>query len=894
VRPADEHTSHRSDVQVEEVRIEHHRGALGIGESQPRLSWLLNAPDGWSQHAYEIEVADPDTGQAWSSGQITDADSNLRCWPADPLRSRDRRSVRVRVWGPGTEPPSPWSAPVTAEAGLLQAADWTARWISPPSAAPAAAASPAFLLRREFAVGKPVRRARAYATAHGVYDLELNGQRVGSQVLAPGWTSYHHRLRYQTYDVTGQLRDGANVIGAYLADGWFRGRIGFQGGVRNLYGDRTALLLQLEVEYEDGTAETIVTGAGWRTAPSPITSTDLYDGETYDALLERPGWCEPGYVAADWRPAEILAGEPANLVAPTGPPIRATQTLKPVSIRIKPSGRMLLDFGQNISGRLRMRVNGQAGDRVTLRHAEVLEDGELGTRPLRTARATDTYVLRGDDAERWEPRFTMHGFRYAEVSGWPGKIGQADIAAVVYHSDLERTGWFDSSDGLLNQLHENVVWSMRGNFADIPTDCPQRDERLGWTGDLTVFAPTAAFLFDCTGMLASWLADLAAEQQRLGTVPYYVPWVPQQVFPFAPAAVWGDATVLVPWALYQRTGDLALLHSQYPSMTSWADQVSKLAAESGLWDSGFQFGDWLDPSAPPDNPADSRTDKYLVSSAYHVHTLGIIAKVAALAGLTGDHERYSSLAGRARRAFAARFVRPSGQMTSDSQTAYALALQFGLLSSDRQRAGAGRRLAELVRAGGYRIGTGFVGTPLICDALTTAGYVDLAYRLLLQTDCPSWLYPVTMGATTIWERWDSMLPDGRINPGQMTSFNHYAFGAVADWLHRTVAGLAPAGPGYSTIAVRPRAGGGVHRAAIQYHTPYGIAEVAWERTDRTLNVSVTVPPGTSAIVALPSPDFTETVAGSGRHRFSCACRPAAEDPVQVLVADRTHPDGGTP
>jgi alpha-L-rhamnosidase len=889
VRPADEHASHGSGVQIEGVRIEHHRDALGIGEIQPRLSWSVRAPAGWAQRAYEIEVVDPDTGEAWSSGRIADADSRLRCWPADPLRSRDRRAVRVRVWGSAAGPPSPWSAPAALEAGLLQAADWIARWVSPAPAAPASA-SPVFLLRRDFAVGKPVRWARVYATAHGVYELELNGQRVGSQVLAPGWTSYHHRLRYQTYDVTGQLREGANVIGAYLADGWFRGRIGFQG-VRNLYGDRTALLLQLEVGYGDGTAETIVTDTGWCAALSPIITADLYDGETYDARLERPGWCEPGYARAGWRPVELLEEKPASLVAPTGPPVGATQTLKPVSVRIKPSGRMLLDFGQNISGRLRIRVNGQAGERVTLRHAEVLEDGELGTRPLRTARATDTYVLRGGAAERWEPRFTTHGFRYAEVDGWPGKHGQADITAVVYHSDLERTGWFDSSNGLLNQLHENVVWSMRGNFADIPTDCPQRDERLGWTGDLTVFAPTAAFLFDCYGMLASWLADLAAEQRRFGTVPYYVPWIPQQAFPFGPTAVWGDAAVLVPWGLYQRSGDLALLRSQYPSMTSWVDQVSSVAGGSGLWDSGFQFGDWLDPSAPPDHPADSRTDKYLVASAYHVHTLGVIAKVAALIGATGDHHRYSSLADGARDAFAARFVRPSGRMTSDSQTAYALALQFGLLGSDQQRTGAGRRLAELVEAGGCRIGTGFVGTPLICDALTTAGYVDLAYQLLLQTDCPSWLYPVTMGATTIWERWDSMLPDGRINPGQMTSFNHYAFGAVADWLHRTVAGLAPAAPGYRTIAVRPWPGGGLTRAAARHRTPYGIAEVAWERTGHTLNLSVTVPPGTSAIVGLPSPDFAETVAGSGRHRFSCAYRPAAEDPVQVLAADRTSRSG---
>lgn len=867
----------REQAQVDALRIEHHREPLGIGESEPRLSWSVRAPDGWSQYAYQVEVTDPDSMVSRVSARIADPDSLLRPWPAAPLRSRERREVRACVWGSPAGVPSPWSAPVTVEAGLLAAGDWAAQWISPPAVGPAVTVSPAYLLRREFTLAAPVARARLYATAHGVYEIEINGERADAGLLAPGWTSYHNRLRYQTLDVTPLLRPGGNVIGAWLADGWFRGRIGFRGGVRNLYGDRTALLAQLEVAYADGTSEVIVTGEDWHAAPSPIAATGLYEGETFDARLAQPGWSRPGHGLAGWVPAEVRDPGPVHLVAPAGPPVRDIQTLPPVTVSRTPAGRTLLDFGQNIAGRLRIRVRGEAGQQVTLRHAEVLEDGELATRPLRTAAATDTYILRGGTAEQWEPRFTMHGFRYAEVSGWPGSIGSGDIEAVVCHTDLERTGWFESSDLLLNQLHENVVWSMRGNFVDIPTDCPQRDERLGWTGDIAVFAPTAAFLFDCAGMLTSWLADLAAEQRRTGTVPYYVPWIPQEAFPFAPAAVWGDAAVLVPWTLYERFGDVGLLRAQYPSMTAWADQVAGLAS-SGLWDSGFQFGDWLDPSAPPDHPADSRTDKYLVATAYHAHTLGIMAQVAGLLGAGADQQRYRGLATTARRAFARCFVLPSGRMSSDSQTAYAIALQLGLLPTPVQQAGAAQRLAELVRADGYRIGTGFAGTPLICDALTAAGHVDEAYQLLMQTECPSWLYPVTMGATTIWERWDSILPDGRINPGDMTSFNHYAFGAVADWLHRTVAGLAPASPGYRAIAVRPRPGGGLTSASARHRTPYGLAEVAWERHGRTLTVAVTVPPGTTATVDLPSTGWQPVTAGPGSHRFSCEHRPAADDP----------------
>jgi alpha-L-rhamnosidase len=418
---------------------------------------------------------------------------------------------------------------------------------------------------------------------------------------------------------------------------------------------------------------------------------------------------------------------------------------------------------------------------------------------------------------------------------------------------------------------------MRGNFLDVPTDCPQRDERLGWTGDIAVFAPTAAFLYDCAGMLASWLADLAAEQRELGTVPFYVPWV-EVLGRTHPTAVWGDAAVTVPAILQERYADAGVLRAQYASMRAWVDQVADLAGGNHLWDTGFQFGDWLDPAAPPDKPAAARTDPHLVATAALARSARMLARIAALLGEEADHRRYATLAATVSAAFNDEFVTPSGRLASDAQTAYAIALTADLLEKQDQRERAGRRLVELIAADEYRIGTGFVGTPLICDALTAVGADDTAYHLLMQRECPSWLYPLTMGATTMWERWDSMLPDGTVNPGEMTSFNHYAFGAVADWLHRAVAGLAPAAPGYRRVTVRPRPGGGLTSASATHDSPYGRIEVAWRRGSGRLDLDVTLPPGVTAQVQLPDGTSGPVEISAGRHSFGCPFRDATDDP----------------
>ncbi len=849
------------------VRVEHRQDALGIGTDRPRLSWIVETEiQGWVQDSYEIEEYDTNNQLLNQTGRVESDQSVLISWPFALLASRERVSVRARVWGKDGSA-SDWSELVPVETGLLSPSDWGARFISPDWEEDASRSNPSPYLRREFELHAGIQFARLYITALGLYEAEINGQIVGDHVFSPGWTVYDERLRYQTFVVTEMLVEGRNAIGTILGDGWFRGRIGFGGGQRNVYGKQLALLAQLEVQYADGSSEHIITEdtGTWRAATGAILSSGIYDGETYDARREPSGWSMPGFDDSGWSGVRSVDWNMNALEAPLGPPVRRIEQVAPVSIHESPSGKTIIDFGQNLVGRLAIKVNGSAGHTITLRHAEVLEHGELGTRPLRFAEATDHYTLKGSGAETWEPRFTFHGFRYVEVNNWPGELNLTDLNAIVLHSDLERTGWLECSNPLLNQLHQNVVWGMRGNFLDVPTDCPQRDERLGWTGDLEVFAPTASYLYDVSGLLQSWLKDLAVEQHKSGgAVPHVVPNVLGKNS--AAAAAWADAATVVPWVLYERFGDKGMLIDQFESMRAWVDYVAALTGESRLWDKGFQFGDWLDPTAPPDKPAQARTDKAIVASAYFIHSADLVAHAAEVLGRTTEQQKYLAIAKEARAAFAREYITPAGRLMCDAETAYALVIAFDLLPTPEQRQRAGERLNELVRESGYHIRTGFVGTPLICDALCSTGHYVAAYRLLLQQECPSWLYPVTMGATTVWERWDSMLPDGTINPGEMTSFNHYALGAVADWMHRTIGGLTPIEPGYRRMEIRPRPGGGLTHACARHVTPYGQVESSWKIENGKFDLNVTIPPNTAALVTLPNSE--QTAVGSGVWHWS--------------------------
>ena len=712
------------------------------------------------------------------------------------------------------------------------------------------------LLRREFALDAghgAVRRATLRLSALGVVEAWVNGIRSSDELLAPGWTSYEWRVRVVEHDVTSSVAEHT-VIALRLGNGWYRGWLGFTGQ-RAVYGDERAGYAELEVDFADGHVQTVVTDETWRAGGGEIRADDLYNGETIDARLRDDAWLRPGFDDSAWDAVEAVDFDRGRLVPRTSPPVRRVGERAVERVWTSPAGKTLIDFGQNLVGFVRVHVTGPAGAEVVLRHAEVLEHGELGTRPLRRAQATDRFILSGGD-DVFEPTLTFHGFRYAEVTGWPGELDPAALTAVVVASDIRPIGSFSCSDADLVQLHWNVEWGMRGNFLSVPTDCPQRDERLGWTGDLAVFAPTAAFLGDVESFLADWLVDAELERRATPqqTVPVVVPNVMKHLdtgFPEPGAtAVWGDAAVWVPWALWRAYGHKQTLRDAYPLMAAHTRSVEAALSPSGLWDTGFQFGDWLDPDAPADDPGKSKAPSEVVATASAFRTVTIMAEAAAVLGEEGDAAEFARLRERIGAAFREHLVQ-DGVVRSDSVTAYALAIAFGLLDGDDRRR-AGDRLAELVRASGYGIRTGFAGTPFILDALTDTGHLDDAYGLLLRRQAPSWLYAVTMGATTIWERWDSMLPDGSIHPGEMTSFNHYAFGAVADWMHRRIAGLSPLEAGYRRFLVAPQPGGGLTWAEASLDSPHGRIAVRWEReAGARLRVEVTVPEGAQAMLRLP-------------------------------------------
>ncbi|TDL45259.1 alpha-L-rhamnosidase [Microbacterium oleivorans] len=764
----------------------------------------------------------------------------------------------------------------------------SARFIS--AEHPAAEGDPAAYFRRDFTVEHGLQSATLRVTALGIVEPYVNGSRVSEDVLTPGWTSYHHRIALSSYDITDQLVVGENALGAVVSEGWAVGKMGFELR-RHHYADRPSLFAQLTLVYDDRTV-TIDSDATFRVGEGAVRSAGIYDGETYDARLEPTGWSMPGFDDSSWKGATEQKVDAARLVIDAAPPIRRTQELSPVEIITSPSGRTIADFGQVITGWVRLRVRGPAGQTVTLRYAELLTGGEPEYETLRTAQATDRYTLRGWGTETWEPSFTFHGFRYVDVEGWPGELRPSDLTAVVVHSDMTRTGWLETSDPLLSRLHENVVWSMRGNFVGVPTDCPQRDERLGWTGDLHAFAPTAAFLYDVRGVLGSWLQDVAAEQQEKGYVPWYVPDISST--PSAPTALWSDVVVGLPWTLYWEYGDVEILRQNWPAMSAFVDQVEALLDPSGLWGSGFQFGDWLDPDAPASDASGGKTDRHLVATASFVKTLRQMSDAALALGHADDSARYRNLEGRVRKAFRDEYVAASGRLVSDSATAYALAICYDLLDKD-QRAHAGARLAHLVAKSGYTVSTGFVGTPLVAHALSQTGYVDTAYLLLTEQDCPSFLYPVTQGATTIWERWDAVRPDGTLNSTGMTSLNHYALGSIADWMHQTIGGLEALEPGYQRMRIAPRPGGGLTSAHLVHDTVRGRVDIAWEIDGGSVTVTVTVPTGASAQVVLPDhPDSAgaevEVMAGTHSWTYTVPVENKEEytfdTPLQVLAGDR--------
>jgi alpha-L-rhamnosidase len=846
-------------VSVAALRTEYKANPIGIDVRQPRFSWQIRASArAVTQSAYQVRVArDERTLQAgrplvWDSGIVKSGESIQRAYAGPALQSGQRYYWQVRVWdGAGTA--SAWSDAALWEMGLLTASDWKVKWIEPALPDDTTKSGPAAMLRRQFALEGVVARARAYVTSHGMYEIEINGQRVGDQVLAPGWTSYNKRLQYQTYDVTDLLKNGPNAVGATLGNGWYRGNLAWEKN-RNIYGDRLALLLQIAVTYRDGRQEIIGTDASWRAATGPILMSEIYHGETYDARLEKAGWAAPGFDDSSWSGVTVAEHRTDTLVAPEGPPIRKIEEIKPVKILRTPSGDTVVDMGQNMVGWVRLAVQGNAGRTVTLRHFEVLDkQGNVYTANLRAAAQTVRYTLKGGGTEVFEPHFTFQGFRYVAVDGYPGTLTLDSLAGVVIHSDMARAGEFETSKPLVNQLQHNIAWGQKGNFVDVPTDCPQRDERLGWTGDAQVFSATAAFNMDVAGFFTKWLKDVAADQLPNGSVPHVVPDVLSRPNnPAAGSAAWADSAVIIPWNVYLTYGDTRVLEQQYSSMVRWVEYEKTRAGSDLVWDGDTHYGDWLAFASTASDYPGATTGKDLIATAFFAHSTDLVARAARVLGKQDDAAKYAELLAGIKAAFQREFVTPTARVGENTQTAYVLALQFDLLP-EALRAGAAARLAREIRDRKH-LTTGFVGTPYLCHVLTRFGYLDEAYLLLNREAYPSWLYPVKQGATTIWERWDGQKPDGSFQDAGMNSFNHYAYGAIGEWMYRVMAGLdiGPDAPGYRHALIAPRPGGRFTSAKAAHQTMYGRLSSAWTQRDGGFELAIEVPPNTTASVRLPA------------------------------------------
>ena len=844
-------------ISVLALRTEYKTNPIAIDSPKPRFSWQLQSGRrNTFQSAYQIQVARNERELSarrlvWDSGRVNSAESIQRVYEGPSLLSAQRYYWHVRVWD-DTGQASSWSDPAYWEMGLLRPTDWKASWIEPDLKENSLQAGAAPMLRETFKIESGIREARVYVTSHGLYELYLNGQRVGDQLFTPGWTSYNKRLQYQTYDVTNLLQNGDNAVGAILGNGWYRGNIGFSGQ-RNFYGDQLALLLQISVTYADGRQETFGTNDKWRAATGPILMSEIYHGEVYDARLEKPGWTTPAFDDSSWSPVKAANHRKDLLVAPEGPPVRRIEELKPVKITKTPAGETVVDMGQNMVGWVRLKCKGPAGTTITLRHAEVLDkNGNFYIENLRDAKQTIKYTLKGGALESFEPHFTFQGFRYVAVDGYPGELTPDSLTGVVIHSEMARTGEFETSRSAINQLQHNIIWGQKGNFLDVPTDCPQRDERLGWTGDAQVFARTAAFNMDVAGFYTKWLKDMAADQLASGSVPYVIPDVLSTKGKDAGgAAGWADSIVIIPWTVYLTYGDKRVLEEQYDTMTKWIEFMRRRAGNDYIWDGDYHFGDWLAfATTRPDYPG-ATTSKEFIATAFFAHSTDLMQRIARILGRENDAARFGESFTNIKEAFQKEFVTRSARVGEGTQTAYVLALQFDLLPAElRQPAAA--RLAADVRSRGH-LTTGFLGTPYICHVLARFGYLDLAYLLLNREEYPSWLYPVKQGATTIWERWDGQKPDGTFQDRGMNSFNHYAYGAIGDWMYGVVAGIEidALAPGYKHILIQPQPGGGLTRVSASHMSPYGKVGSVWELKNQEFQLIVEVPSNTSATIRLP-------------------------------------------
>ena len=864
-------------MNILDLRCEYRLNPLGIDVRTPRLSWkLASSQRGARQTAFQVTAALDDVfilqGKPllWDTGKIESDQSIQVPYDGPAPQSRQRVYWRVRVWDENDHV-SEWSSTAWFEMGLLEPDDWDAQWIGNSLVGGPRSPVPSPFFRKEFSIDGDIQSARLYITSLGIYEASINGIRVGQDIFTPGWTDYHKRIQYQSYDVTNNLEKGANAIGAIVGDGWYCGHIAWQG--RQIYGDRPKLFAQLEIRYANGSTQTIATDETWGTNVGPILESDLLMGEAYDARLELPSWNLPsrsGRGAEGWSPA-ICFPHPdgAVLVAQNTTPVRAQEELTPISEpALKwgwPDHDWIFDFGQNLVGRVRLKISGERGKTIVLRFGEILDEkGNLYTENLRSARQTDYYTLKGDpDGETYESRFTFHGFRYVQVNGLTETPASDLLTAIVLHSDNPAAIEFECSDPLVNQLQHNIQWGWKGNSVDVPTDCPQRDERLGWTGDGQVFAKTATYLTDSASFFTKWIQDLADSQFGYGAIPSVAPVIPMLKKSDGGAA-WSDAFIIVPWTVWQQYDDKRILETHYDAMCRYMDYLTEnspglirmLPGEKELgkanedWQIGG-YGDWL----AQDGNTDRRglTPKDLIGTAFLAYDAKLMAKIASAIGKTDDAERFSQLFKDTRTAFIKRFITPDGLVVGQTQTAYVLALYFDLVPEELRPIISAALLKDIEVTRKTHMSTGFVGTPYLTQVLTDIGRVDQAYALLLQKSFPSWLYSVIHGATTIWERWDGWTEENGFHDPGMNSFNHYAYGAVGTWMYENITGIRtdPKNPGFKHIILRPVITTDMSYARCAYQSPYGLIQSDWHTQENALIWEVSVPANTTATVHIP-------------------------------------------
>lgn len=847
-------TISKNVLKVENLRVEYKKDPIGIDITKPRMSWELRSEfRNTVQTSYilrcasSVDALHKGADLLWTNKETSDQSVHV-VYRGPDLESRQRVYWQVKITdNHGHE--SEWSEPGFWEMGLLDQSDWQAQWIEADILEDETKSQPAQYLRKEFTLAKQLKSARLYITSHGLYEAWINGRRAGEQVFTPGWTSYNKRIQYQCYEITDLLNTGENAIGAILGDGWYRGYLGWKDR-RNVYGTKLALLAQLEVTYQDGSKEVVKSDQSWKaTNKGPILASDIYMGEKYDARKKLVGWKEAGYDESLWNKVSIRNFPKDNLIASYGPSVKIVEEIIPVEIIPKDENRFIFDMGQNMVGWIRLKLRAKAGTEITLRHAEVLDkSGNLYTDNLRSAKQTVTYICKGGDEEVFEPHFTFQGFRFVEISGYPGVPDPEMLTGRVIHSNMQVTGSFSCSDSLINQLQHNILWGLKGNFLDVPTDCPQRDERLGWTGDAQVFAPTACFNVDAASFYTKWLKDLALDQDDQGKVNDVVPDVLKGG---GGHTGWADASIVIPWTVYLNYGDTRILVNQYDSMKAWVRYMQEKAGDDFIWDGDWHYGDWL--SFDDDHPAymGAYTETDLIATAYFAYSTTLLSRIAKVLNQSEEAAQYGVLADKIRKAFQNEFITPNGRLVSNTQTAYTLALAFDLVQDELKEKVAGYLYQNVKRF--KHITTGFLGTPLISETLTESGYTDMAYLLLNRKEYPSWLYPVTMDATTIWERWDGIRPDSTFQDPNMNSFNHYAYGAIGKWLYSVVAGIQidEENPGYKNIIIDPHPGEGLTHARAALKTMYGMVSSFWEIVDDQCFLEVTVPPNSTADVIFP-------------------------------------------